>query len=149
MLHLLLPHYCSVDLASEIVSYILALSKEWSVNVGKGSNVHMLYEGGGWDSLIVPERKDAEAAYIDLLNELPELLSCCESWLPDPEHFIDRRLADVKAKLLLIRGLKRKRAEDRERRANYIRGLQDRQPPKADPTPQPPSPESPGGSSES
>lgn len=52
MLDLLLPKYCTVDLAAQIVAYVLAHSKEWSQDVGKGSNVHLLYDSGHWESLL-------------------------------------------------------------------------------------------------
>lgn len=135
MLDLLLPNYCSTDLASEVVSYILALSKEWTANVGKGSNVHMLYHTGQWDSLLVPERRKIEAAYIDLLKDIPELVGSCEASLP-PDIFdsnVKERLAKIREKLEHIRALQKERSDRRLERASRARYPQGPQSTKADP----------------
>jgi hypothetical protein len=145
MLALLLPEYCTTDLASEVVSYILAVSKEWTANVGKGSNVHMLYDTGKWDSLLVPERRKIEDAYIDLLKDIPKLIGSCESYLP-PDLFgseVEARLARIKEKLEHIRALQKERGQRRLERARRSEELQDPQSPRVDPSHQQPLPESP------
>lgn len=147
-LWLLLPDRPSVEVASQVVAYVIAVAKECADGVGAGSNVHMFYNGGRWDSLIIPERAKIETSFKEMLSELPRFIRCCDPRMTSDQE-IDSCLSRMKEQMEKVRQLKRERDGRRIERAKRLADLPSRQSTKDDQSPSPPLPESPGGSGES
>lgn len=142
---LLLENRPSTELAAQVAAYVIGITKEHIEGVGHATDVHVLEGNGRHWSLLAPEVQEVESSYSEFFKTLRMVIECTDSRFTSEES-IPRRLD------LLGDGIKDLRlAQDKrmDLRARMQEVLQRHQLTKADQSPPPPLPESPGGSNES
>lgn len=138
LLHLAL----SVDLGSQIVTHVIAASKDYIEGIGKGTDIHILRNDGFHESLIKPEKKKVEEQFEQLFKAFRGIVSCAETW--NSQDTLELWIAAIKR---AVEALRNSQEEHRERIRLLVERIKEaeanRQFPKGDPSHPPPSPESP------
>jgi 20S proteasome alpha/beta subunit len=127
----LVPHP-SIELATQVVTHVIATAKEHIQSVGKGSDIHFLPYSGFADSLIRPEIIQIEERFAALSNALRDVIACA-----DPGSITDERMARKFSALNncieTLRADELERIKDRARRQALGSAVQSNpQPPKPD-----------------
>jgi hypothetical protein len=116
----LLPLIPTVEVASQIVAYVISLAKNYVEGIGHGSDIHMLRSNGVHDSFMLPEREDIERRFQELFRMVPHLISCVDPGSVMDEN-VSRRADWLMAEKWKLRDLQKKRQERRIEMRNAIR----------------------------
>jgi hypothetical protein len=137
----------SLEVASQIVTYVVSAAKEHVDGVGKGTNLHRLHQDGTHDGISKPERDQLETKFDSFWRIFRQVVSCVDAELCD-DASVQKWTDMLRDQILDIRAYHRKRIENRLKRIR-LRVQQDPEQTKADPSPPQPLPGSLGGSDES
>jgi hypothetical protein len=143
----MLPLMPSVDIAAQVVTYTIALAKDFVEGIGHGSDVHMLYSNGRHDSFTLPEQQEIESAFGVLFGNLQAAITCIDTDVV-PDDGVALRAQWLGDAINNLRSLQRKR-RTRSWRARVFGAPEFPQSTTHDPQAPPPLQELPEGSDES
>jgi hypothetical protein len=98
----------TIEVASQVVAYVIGMAKIYVEGVGQGSDIHRLYYNGRHDSLTLPERMDVEREFVNLMNHFQELINCVDP-TRIPDEGIAMRMEWLTADINKLRELQKER----------------------------------------
>jgi hypothetical protein len=110
----LLPLRPTLEVASQVVAYVIAMAKDYVEGVGHGSDIHTLHLDGTHDSLLLPEREEIEQAFRAAIKVLPHIVDCTDTDIVSDES-VSLRADWLMKEIWKLRELHKKRKNRRLR----------------------------------
>jgi hypothetical protein len=78
-LGLLLPSFCTVEVAAQVATYVIAAAKDYTETVGKGTDIHILRGDGLHYGFVVPERREVEQGFDEFFKSLRHVINAVDA----------------------------------------------------------------------